>query len=176
MNDQRSGVWAVCGNDAHQRPQRLPGLRSVVLALAGEEVYPRVNHHHIGLVFQDFELFDYLNILDNILHPYRINRALKIKKEVRQRAQILAEEDLHELGVTKCSTDECIVELGQAIKADKMVAGAFGLIGSTYTIDIRLIDMVTLGFEKTSFYEVRGEIDIVLSEGIAEAIRRLISQ
>jgi len=37
-------------------------------------------------------LFDYLNILDNILHPYRINSALRIKKEVRQRAQVLAEE------------------------------------------------------------------------------------
>ncbi|MGD9243694.1 MAG: ABC transporter ATP-binding protein [Desulfobacterales bacterium] len=47
---------------------------------------------HIGFVFQDFELLDYLNVMDNILHPYRINSALKLNKEVRRRAVTLAEE------------------------------------------------------------------------------------
>ena len=44
----------------------------------------------IGFVFQDFELLDYLNVLDNILHPYRITRALELNREVRQRAVELA--------------------------------------------------------------------------------------
>ncbi|MFC1833946.1 ABC transporter ATP-binding protein [Thermodesulfobacteriota bacterium] len=46
----------------------------------------------IGFVFQDFELLDYLNVLDNILHPYRITVALRLDKEVRHRAATLAEE------------------------------------------------------------------------------------
>ena len=46
----------------------------------------------IGLVFQDFALLDYLNVLDNILHPYRITRALTLDKDVRRRAVILAQE------------------------------------------------------------------------------------
>ena len=41
---------------------------------------------NIGFVFQDFELLDYLNVLDNILHPYRITRALKLTQQVQQRA------------------------------------------------------------------------------------------
>ena len=45
----------------------------------------------IGFVFQDFELLDYLNVLDNILHPYRITRALLLNKEIRDRARALAE-------------------------------------------------------------------------------------
>jgi putative ABC transport system ATP-binding protein len=45
---------------------------------------------NIGFVFQDFELLDYLSILDNILHPYRITGALKLTGEVRQRALHLA--------------------------------------------------------------------------------------
>ncbi len=45
----------------------------------------------IGFVFQDFELLDYLNVLDNILHPYRITRALVLDKQVRTRAMTLAE-------------------------------------------------------------------------------------
>jgi ABC-type lipoprotein export system ATPase subunit len=46
----------------------------------------------IGFVFQDFELLDYLNVMDNILHPYRITDALMLDKEVRVRAATLAEE------------------------------------------------------------------------------------
>jgi putative ABC transport system ATP-binding protein len=46
----------------------------------------------IGLVFQDFELLDYLDVLDNILHPYRITRALRLTRAVRQRAIELAQQ------------------------------------------------------------------------------------
>jgi putative ABC transport system ATP-binding protein len=44
---------------------------------------------NIGFVFQDFELLDYLNVLDNILHPYHITGALKLDKAVRARAEML---------------------------------------------------------------------------------------
>ena len=44
----------------------------------------------IGFVFQDFELLDYLDVMDNILHPYRITDALKLDGSVRQRAGMLA--------------------------------------------------------------------------------------
>ena len=46
----------------------------------------------IGFVFQDFELLDYLNVLDNIFHPYRITSALTLDKSVRERAMTLANE------------------------------------------------------------------------------------
>jgi len=45
----------------------------------------------IGFVFQDFRLLDYLNVMDNILHPYRISRALTLDAGVRTRAAALAE-------------------------------------------------------------------------------------
>ena len=64
----------------------------------------------IGFVFQDFELLDYLDVLDNILHPYRITRALKLGPEVRRRARALARElgIEHQLGrsVTHLSQGE----------------------------------------------------------------------
>jgi putative ABC transport system ATP-binding protein len=46
---------------------------------------------NIGFVFQDFELLDYLNVLDNILHPYRITRALTLDKAVRTRTVTLSQ-------------------------------------------------------------------------------------
>jgi len=47
---------------------------------------------HIGFVFQDFELLDYLNVSDNILHPYRITDALHLDEAVKQRARNMARE------------------------------------------------------------------------------------
>jgi putative ABC transport system ATP-binding protein len=47
---------------------------------------------NIGFVFQDFELLDYLNIIDNILHPYRITKALILDKQVRRRAAMLSQQ------------------------------------------------------------------------------------
>ena len=47
---------------------------------------------HIGFVFQDFELLEYLNVFDNILHPYRLNPALKLDATVKQRATELAKQ------------------------------------------------------------------------------------
>lgn len=46
---------------------------------------------NIGFIFQDFELLEYLNTLDNILLPFRINNSLKLKPSVRRRAISLAE-------------------------------------------------------------------------------------
>ena len=44
----------------------------------------------IGFVFQDFGLLDYLDVLDNILHPYRITGALRLTDEIKMRAADLA--------------------------------------------------------------------------------------
>ena len=45
----------------------------------------------LGLVFQEFELLEYLSVLDNILLPCRIHAALDLDATVRDRARALAE-------------------------------------------------------------------------------------
>ena len=45
---------------------------------------------NIGLVFQDFALRDYLSVLDNIMLPYRISRALHKDASVPERARVIA--------------------------------------------------------------------------------------
>ena len=47
---------------------------------------------NLGLVFQEFELLEYLNVLDNILLPYRINRTLVLDSGVRRRAGEIAQQ------------------------------------------------------------------------------------
>jgi putative ABC transport system ATP-binding protein len=46
---------------------------------------------HVGLVFQEFELLEYLSVLDNVLLPYRINPSLRLEPSVRERAATLAQ-------------------------------------------------------------------------------------
>ena len=51
----------------------------------------------IGFIFQDFKLLDYLNVLDNILHPFRITSALTLSSSTYEHAQELAHQlDIHE--------------------------------------------------------------------------------
>jgi len=46
----------------------------------------------VGLVFQSFELVSYLDVRENILLPFRLNPALRLTPERRQRAEMLARE------------------------------------------------------------------------------------
>jgi putative ABC transport system ATP-binding protein len=44
----------------------------------------------IGLVFQEFELLEYLKVIDNITLPYRIHPSLSLDSDCRDRARTLA--------------------------------------------------------------------------------------
>lgn len=66
-----SGYIKTCGEELH------------VMSDAARREFRIAN---IGLVFQDFALLDYLNVLDNILLPYRISRALRLNSEACDRA------------------------------------------------------------------------------------------
>jgi len=51
----------------------------------------RFRIQNVGFIFQDFALLDYLSLNDNIMHPFRINSALKINEEIKSRAIQLAQ-------------------------------------------------------------------------------------
>jgi putative ABC transport system ATP-binding protein len=46
----------------------------------------------VGLVFQEFELLEYLGVPDNVLLPYRVSPALTLDGAARQRAMDLVEQ------------------------------------------------------------------------------------
>ena len=45
---------------------------------------------HIGMIFQEFELLAHLDVLDNILLPFRLHPNLKLTNTIRDRASQLA--------------------------------------------------------------------------------------
>jgi putative ABC transport system ATP-binding protein len=46
---------------------------------------------HMGLVFQEFELLEYLTVLDNVLLPFRLNPILQLTKTVQEHARTLCD-------------------------------------------------------------------------------------
>jgi putative ABC transport system ATP-binding protein len=46
---------------------------------------------NIGFIFQEFELIEYLNVHENILLPFLVNRSLKLDSAVRREAALLAD-------------------------------------------------------------------------------------
>ena len=60
------------------------------VAVLSDAARRRFRASHIGFVFQDFALLDYLPALQNILYPYRITPALKLDADVQDRAEALA--------------------------------------------------------------------------------------
>ena len=45
---------------------------------------------NIGFIFQEFELLDYLNVMDNLVLPYKINKSLSLDEEIKDKAKDLA--------------------------------------------------------------------------------------
>jgi len=103
FNVRKSEKIAVIGPSGSGKTTLLNLIAGIMTPLAGtisvdETAVSRLNDAErrnfrittIGFVFQDFELLDYLNVLDNILHPFRITGALALDKAVRRRAKALA--------------------------------------------------------------------------------------
>jgi len=65
---------------------------------------------NIGLVFQDFQLIDYLNVLENVLLPCRIHPSVKLTAEFTDRARSLLNsvglQSLQTRSVTRLSQGE----------------------------------------------------------------------
>jgi len=67
------------------------GVGDTQVSMLGDRERRDFRISKIGFVFQDFELLDYLNVFDNVLHPYRITGALKLDKAVCARAEALTQ-------------------------------------------------------------------------------------
>lgn len=78
-----------------------------------------------------------------------------------QMQTILAEQDFQ---LTGCTSDECAVEIGQLLGVSMMITGSVGKIGSTYTLDLRTIDIATGAIANTMTRDYRGEIDGLITE------------
>jgi|GEM_PF-1157337 len=71
-----------------------------------------------------------------------------------------------------CSTDECVIQVGKLLGAQKMVAGSVSKVGSLYTLQVRVVDIQTGRIEVVAFADVEG-IEEVLRTATRDCVWQL---
>lgn len=94
--------------------------------------------------------------------------------ERSQMDQILKEQNFQASGA--CDGSQCAIEIGKLVGLDRMVVGSIGLIGNTYSMNLRLVDVGTGEAIRTSTRTMQGSIDRVLTEMVPDAARELAGE
>jgi len=86
--------------------------------------------------------------------------------EVRLVERNAMEEILKEQGFQQsgCTSDECVVEVGNLLGVQYMISGSIGKVGATYTIDTRMISIETGESIVTKSIAYQGIIDGLITE------------
>ncbi|MBU4444007.1 CsgG/HfaB family protein, partial [bacterium] len=79
-----------------------------------------------------------------------------------------------EFQLSGCTSTECAVEVGKLLGVQKMLTGSVGKFGKLFTIELRMINIETSRIEKSSRYNYEGPIEQLLTEGIQNAIKKLV--
>jgi len=86
--------------------------------------------------------------------------------------KILKEQKFQHSG---CTNSECAVEIGQLLNADLAVIGTIGELGSSFTIQTRIINVETGVAINSADFSYKGEIDELLNTGIKSVVRELLN-
>ncbi|UCH09098.1 MAG: DUF2380 domain-containing protein [Fidelibacterota bacterium] len=78
---------------------------------------------------------------------------------------ILAEQDFQ---MTGCTSNDCLVQVGQLLGAQQMVGGSVSKVGGTFTVSARLVDVETGRVIGVSDFDLRGELDDMLTRGMEQ--------
>ncbi|MCK5519591.1 MAG: PEGA domain-containing protein [Candidatus Marinimicrobia bacterium] len=78
-----------------------------------------------------------------------------------------------EFQISGCTSSECVVEVGQLLGVQKMLAGSVGKIGTFYTLELNITDMQSGRIERSSSYEVEGNVGHLL-KGSENALKKLL--
>ncbi|MFC1511917.1 CsgG/HfaB family protein [Candidatus Latescibacterota bacterium] len=91
--------------------------------------------------------------------------------ERSQMDKILEQFELQNLGCTDVS---CAVEFGKLLSVERIVIGSVGLVGQTYSIATRIVDVETASTVASADYTYTGPIDELLTTGVAEVANQLM--
>ena len=95
--------------------------------------------------------------------------------EREQMNSILQEQGFQQSGM--CSESECLVQVGQLIGVRKIVGGTVGKIGSTYSINVKLLDVATGKILKPIMVDCRNcPVDEVMITSLGNVAAKLCDQ
>jgi hypothetical protein len=75
--------------------------------------------------------------------------------------------------VLGCTDAACLAEIGGALGVDRIVASQVGMVGSTYVVNIKLINIRQADTEGRVYETVRGEVDALISI-VKKSVQKLL--
>lgn len=77
--------------------------------------------------------------------------------------------------VVGCTDAACLAEIGGALGVDRVVAGHIGKVGSTFVVNIKLINIRAAETEGRVYETVRGEVDALI-DSIRDSVHKLFAK
>lgn len=108
--------------------------------------------------------------LTNKLRSELIRTGLFKVMERNQMESILKEQGFQQTG---CTSDACMVEVGQLIGVDQLVAGHLGKVGGVYLVTLRVIDVAHGAILFSADQEVEGDAGELVKSGLKRAAEKL---
>ncbi len=93
---------------------------------------------------------------------------------VVERSQMDKIFDQFEIQNTGCTDLSCAVEFGKMLSVERIIIGSIGLVGRTYTINTRIVDVESSRTLQVADYKFKGEVDNLLNEGIPDVVNQLL--
>ncbi|MBA7600625.1 hypothetical protein ES703_07683 [subsurface metagenome] len=78
---------------------------------------------------------------------------------------ILNEQDFQ---LTGCTSNECLVEVGQLLGARQVVGGRISRVGAMFTVSARVVDVQTGKLLGVSDFDLRGGLEEMLTDGMKQ--------
>ena len=97
-----------------------------------------------------------------------------INYTVVERSQMDKIFEQFEIQNTGCTDISCAVEFGKMLSVERIVIGSVGLVGQTYSISTRIVDVESAGTITVADYTYQGQIDDLLRTGIASVVDELM--
>ena len=86
---------------------------------------------------------------------------------------ILTEQDFQ---LTGCTSNECLVEVGQLLGARQVVGGRISRVGAMFTVSARVVDVQTGKLLGVSDFDLRGGLEELLTGGMKQVALMLSGQ
>jgi hypothetical protein len=109
--------------------------------------------------------------LSDVLRTELLNTGRYKVMERTQMEAILKEQGFQQSGA--CSDQQCMVEMGQLLGAELLVAGSIGKVGKAYSINVRIISIRTSEIVKNVSHNYSGAIEELLTSEIKKVAIKL---
>ncbi len=110
-------------------------------------------------------------IITDRLRSELVNSGLFRVIERDEMDNVLREQGFQQSGA--CDDQNCLVEVGQLLGVDRMIAGSIGKLGTLFTISMRLIDVGSGEIITTVAEDCRCSIEDIVSKSVPSLVQKL---